>query len=68
MTKLKQQIFGWFDDPEQTTPSYDAGPEYAKRSYFYRTHRSCAKADPTHVACDGIVLDMITREERGGRI
>src|SRR5580692_4978857 len=38
-------------------------PEYAKRSYFYRTHRTCSETDPTHTACDGIVFDMIEREE-----
>lgn len=38
-----------------------AGPVYAKRSYFYRTHRTCAETDPTHTAMDGIVLDMIAR-------
>jgi len=44
-----------------------AGPEYAKRSYFYRTHRTCAERDPTHTASDGIVLDMIFKAERSGR-
>lgn len=34
---------------------------YAKRSYFYRTHRTCAEADPTHTAMDGFILDMIAR-------
>lgn len=34
---------------------------YAKRSYFYRTHRSCAETDPTHTAMDGVILDMIQR-------
>jgi len=33
--------------------------QYAARSYFYRTHRTCADADPTHTAKDKIVLDMI---------
>lgn len=37
---------------------YEA-PAYAKRSYFYRTHRSCAETDPTHTVKDGFVLDMI---------
>jgi len=34
-------------------------PSYAKRSYFYRTHKSCAETDPTHTAKDGFILDMI---------
>ena len=38
---------------------YEKG--YAKRSYFYRTHRTCAETDPTHTAKDGFVLDMIER-------
>jgi hypothetical protein len=37
------------------------GPAYAKRSYFYRTHRTCAEKDPTHTAMDGFILDMIAR-------
>lgn len=36
-----------------------AGAIYAKRSYFYRTHRTCAEKDSTHTARDGIVLEMI---------
>jgi len=35
--------------------------QYAARSYFYRTHRSCAETDPTHTAMDGVVLNMIAR-------
>jgi hypothetical protein len=35
--------------------------QYAARSYFYRTHRTCAEKDPTHTAMDGFVLDMIAR-------
>lgn len=34
---------------------------YAARSYFYRTHRTCAEADPTHTAMDGFILYMIAR-------
>jgi hypothetical protein len=34
--------------------------EYAARSYFYRTHRTCADRD-SKAAMDGIVLDMISR-------
>jgi hypothetical protein len=35
--------------------------DYGRRSYFYRTHRSCAEADDTHCAMDGFILDMIAR-------
>lgn len=35
--------------------------QYAARSYFYRTHRTCAETDPTHTAMDGFILDMIRR-------
>lgn len=35
--------------------------EYAARSYFYRTHRTCAETDKTHTAMDGFILDMIAR-------
>lgn len=35
--------------------------QYAARSYFYRTHRTCAENDLTHTAMDGFVLDMIQR-------
>ncbi len=38
-----------------------AGQTYARRSYFYRTHSSCAGRDPTHTAMDDFILDMITR-------
>lgn len=31
------------------------------RSYFYRTHSTCAATDPTHIAMDGFILDMIGR-------
>jgi hypothetical protein len=34
---------------------------YAARSYFYRTHRTCAETDPTHTAMDDFILDMIRR-------
>jgi hypothetical protein len=35
--------------------------EYAARSYFYRTHRTCAEreAEPTNM--DGFIFDMIAR-------
>ena len=35
--------------------------EYAARSYFYRTHRTCAEADQTGTGMDGFILDMIKR-------
>lgn len=37
------------------------GEQYAKRSYFYRTHRTCAEQDETKTAADGFILDMIAR-------
>jgi len=36
-----------------------AGEVYAKRSYFYRTHRTCAEKDQSHTARDGVILEMI---------
>jgi hypothetical protein len=35
--------------------------DYAARSYFYRTHRTCAETDSTGTAVDGIVIEMIRR-------
>jgi hypothetical protein len=35
--------------------------DYGARSYFYRTHRTCANRDQTHIAMDGFILDMIAR-------
>lgn len=35
--------------------------EYAARSYFYRTHRTCADGDASRTAMDGFILDMIKR-------
>jgi hypothetical protein len=35
--------------------------EYAARSYFYRTHRTCAQQDKTRTAMDGFILSMIER-------
>jgi hypothetical protein len=35
--------------------------QYAARSYFYRTHRTCAEADETETALDDVVLEMISR-------
>lgn len=33
---------------------------YAQRSYFYRTHRSCAEGNAS-LSMDGFILDMIAR-------
>lgn len=41
-----------------------SGPSYAKRSYFYRTHKSCDDAHgPSHKegGPDHFILDMIAR-------
>ena len=35
--------------------------EYGVRSYFYRTHRTCAEIDGRDTAMDGFVLNMIAR-------
>ena len=35
--------------------------QYAARSYFYRTHRTCAERDATNTAMDGFILNMIER-------
>lgn len=84
--KAGNTFYGWFDDPDQTEPTYapprdapcpfcgkaiHAGDvrthslmfqgEYAARSYFYRTHSSCAKQDKTRTAMDGFIIDMIER-------
>lgn len=45
------------DDVRTHSIMYSEG--YAKRSYFYRTHRTCAVADPTGVGMDGYVFDQI---------
>ena len=34
---------------------------YAKRSYFYRTCRTCAESDPSGTGRDDLVLEMIKR-------
>lgn len=46
------------DDVRTHSLMYSAG-SYAKRSYFYRTHRTCAENDNTGVGMDGFILDMI---------
>jgi hypothetical protein len=48
------------DDVRTHNLMHSAG-SYAQRSYFYRTHRTCAEKDPTHTAMDGFILDMIAR-------
>jgi hypothetical protein len=35
--------------------------EYGPRSYFYRTHRTCADKDKSNTGMDGFILDMIAR-------
>lgn len=35
--------------------------QYAARSYFYRTHRTCDENDPTHTSMDDMILEMIGR-------
>lgn len=48
-------------DDERSHCLMYSSPSYAKRSYFYRTHRTCAEKDPTNTAMDGFILDMIAR-------
>jgi hypothetical protein len=48
------------DDIRTHSLMYQA-PQYAKRSYFYRTHRSCAERDTTNTAADDFILDLIAR-------
>ena len=47
------------DDVRTHSLMYRGG--YGPRSYFYRTHRTCADADETNTAMDGFILDMIAR-------
>jgi hypothetical protein len=35
--------------------------QYAARSYFYRTHRTCAESDESHTSMDVFILSMIAR-------
>jgi hypothetical protein len=35
--------------------------QYAARSYFYRTHRTCADGDTTGTAMDSFIWNMIAR-------
>ena len=48
------------DADDVCTHSLMNAGEYAARSYFYRTHRTCADRMGS-TAMDGIVLDMIAR-------
>ena len=48
------------DDVRTHTLMY-AESSYAKRSYFYRTHRTCDDKRTTENGMDGFVLDMIAR-------
>ena len=50
-----------FHDGNVRTHSLISVGGYAERSYFYRTHRTCAENDKTGIGLDGFVLDMITR-------
>ena len=35
--------------------------QYAARSYFYRTHKTCADRDTTRTAADDFILELIGR-------
>lgn len=48
------------DDVRTHSLMYQA-PSYAKRSYFYRTHRTCD--DNSKEGMDGFILDMIARNK-----
>lgn len=50
------------DDPHdvRTHSLMYTSPSYAKRSYFYRTHRTCAEKHGSP-SMDGFILDMIRR-------
>jgi hypothetical protein len=48
-------------DDVRTSALMFAENVYAKRSYFYRIHRSCAERDGTTKGMDGFILDMIRR-------
>lgn len=47
------------DDVRTHSLMYTEG--YAKRSYFYRTHRTCSESNENGVGMDGFILDMIRR-------
>jgi len=44
-----------------TTHSLMYRGQYAARTYFYRTHRTCADQDDTGTAMDGFILSMIEK-------
>jgi hypothetical protein len=46
-------------DDVRTISLMTVGSAYAKRSYFYRTHRLCAEA--TEKDLDNVIFDMIAR-------
>lgn len=48
------------DDVRTHSFMYASGG-YAERSYFYRTHRTCAEASVSPTAMDGFILNMIER-------
>lgn len=48
------------DDDVRTHSLMYAAAAYAKRAYFYRTHRTCAEKEPD-TAMDDFILDMIRR-------
>ena len=48
------------DGADVRTHSLMYRDEYGARSYFYRTHRSCADREGD-TAMDGVILDMIAR-------
>lgn len=47
------------DDVRTHSLMYAEG--YAKRSYFYRTHRTCAEADSSGLGMDDFIFNMIRR-------
>lgn len=48
-------------DADVRTHSLMYRGQYAARSYFYRTHRTCAEKDASGTGMDGFILDMIQR-------
>ena len=48
------------EDDVRTHSLMMAGAVYAKRCYFYRTHRSCA-VKYEHAPMDGFVFDLVNR-------
>ena len=51
------------DDDVRTHSIMAAGPSYAKRSYFYRTHRTCddGAEDSMDGRMDGRIIDAIAK-------